>query len=39
MKYQILKTIVDAELRRFENISEEEWYTKHLRRNGQEKKL
>ena len=25
MKYQILKTIVDAELRRFENISEEEW--------------
>lgn len=37
MNYQLLKTIIDTELKRFEIISEDEWAYKNSRRNGQER--
>ena len=39
MNYQILKTIIDTELKRFEIISEDEWSYKNSRRNGPGKKF
>jgi hypothetical protein len=39
MNYQILKNIINEELQRFSNISEEEWSAKIFLKNGPKKKF